>query len=78
MTKLALYLLVVGIAMPVVNVSAKDTCTFRLKACMKIMNEQIRTFGKPLGQRCEPRFQSCLQTGIWVDIRGQNNLVAKE
>ncbi|MFY9958809.1 hypothetical protein [Bradyrhizobium sp.] len=49
MTKLALYLLVVGIAMPVVNVSAKDTCTFRLKACVKIMNEQIRTFGKVKG-----------------------------
>ena len=78
MTKLALYLLVVGIAMPVVNASAKDTCAIRFKACMKIMNEQIRTFGKPLGQRCEPTLQSCLQTGIWVDIRGQNNLVAKE
>jgi hypothetical protein len=78
MTKLAIYLFAVGVVMLAVNASAKDTCTFHFKDCMKIMNEQIKTFGKPLGQRCEPRLQSCLQTGIWVDIRGQNNFVAKE
>jgi hypothetical protein len=69
MTKLAIYLFAVGVVMLAVNASAKDTCTFRFKDCMKIMNEQIKTFGKPLGQRCEPRLQSCLQTGVWVDIK---------
>jgi hypothetical protein len=61
MTKFALHLLVGGVVMGAVNASAKDTCNTRFKLCMKTMNEQIRTFGKPLGQRCEPRLQSCLQ-----------------
>jgi hypothetical protein len=78
-TKLVLCLLVGGVVMLAVNASAAmDTCTRRFNICMKTMNEQIRTFGKPLGARCEPRLQSCLTTGIWIDIRGQSNFVAKQ